>query len=994
MQIWGGYPAGRRNIYSVDSDKNVTFPANVSAPIYYDSDNTGFNIDLSSTGQAIRARGYMYLGSNSSGKYLRIGGDGGTSSFGNLTVTNGNLHMDAENAFTMYLNHYSNANVYVGNGGGFLQAYYSLRAPIFYDSDNTGYYVDPSGGSKLFDLNIEGTGNKYLYIYSTSGNEAMVRYIGGSGNSWYVGKRTTTQLVGTESFHFYSEAAGATVAGIDTAGNIFSTGSVRSPVFYDSNNTGYYADPASTSNLNRLIITARNDNYNVGSLNTTDAVSDWQSLTNTNGQFTVSQFNNFTNGSFSNHPTGVYQYGAVLSWRTANHSFQLYASHTGDLSYKTQWGNDNYSGWLTPVVYGRNGGTSSGKTIYGSVYYDTDNTAYFTDPASRSRQATIDFGDSSYYIGAGSWGMRNNTPYGYIEFGPANASHAHIYTDRSNFYFNAQVQVLGGSQINQNDIRSAVFYDQNDTGYYVDPNSTTKNANFRSYVEFADYGAGIVGTYASTRFQLVYAMGNAYKGALDGTSVSGGYGLWYSHPNAGGVAANLSNHGLMNIVNGSWHASLASSTRAVSDMRTPIYYDLDNTGYYTDPNGYSSVWRLNVQANFNSDTAGSTIYIGGQNVSTSNSLWINFHSDADVNYRIGKPAGAWTQPLEIRFYTGIRYKAHSTYGGHQFSNMSDGSLYFDVGNNAALTRSLVNFHAPIMYDYNNTNYYVDPASSSVLNADLTTDQYYARGWFRNNSSGNGLYNQATGQHFYSDEASGWNIAGNSVNSWLRFRDSYGGTIRGYLHATTNNDIGFLNQAGNWRARVVSGDYFLIEGSSARAPIFYDSNNTSYYADPASESVFNTVTFFGELNLSATGQTYVDHTGTIIFRNQSGYAASASLTTGGDFTTAANITAYGSPSDINLKENIENIPNALEKLLTLNGVNFNYKKDGSRSTGVIAQEVEKVLPEVVYEATNVEGDEQFKAVRYGNMVGLLIEAIKEQQTLINNMQDQINSLKRG
>ncbi len=80
----------------------------------------------------------------------------------------------------------------------------------------------------------------------------MVRYNGGSGSGWYVGKRTASVLVGTESFHFYSEAAGATVAGIDTGGNMFASGSHRAPIFYDYNDTGYYTDPNSYSKLRGL----------------------------------------------------------------------------------------------------------------------------------------------------------------------------------------------------------------------------------------------------------------------------------------------------------------------------------------------------------------------------------------------------------------------------------------------------------------------------------------------------------------------------------------------------------------------------------------------------------------------------------------------------------------------------------------------------------------------------------------------------------------------
>jgi hypothetical protein len=71
----------------------------------------------------------------------------------------------------------------------------------------------------------------------------------------------------------------------------------------------------------------------------------WQNLTDSVGELRVDQVNDINNGGYSNQPPSVYTYGGVLSWRTDNHSFQLYASHTGDLTFKTQWNNDNYSGW-------------------------------------------------------------------------------------------------------------------------------------------------------------------------------------------------------------------------------------------------------------------------------------------------------------------------------------------------------------------------------------------------------------------------------------------------------------------------------------------------------------------------------------------------------------------------------------------------------------------------------------------------------------------------
>ena len=93
---------------------------------------------------------------------------------------------------------------------------------------------------------------------------------------------------------------------------------------------------------------------------------------------------------------------------------------------------------------------------------------------------------------------------------------------------------------------------------------------------------------------------------------------------------------------------------------------------------------------------------------------------------------------------------------------------------------------------------------------------------------------------------------------------------------------------------------------------------------------------------------------------------------GSFTATGDVTAY---SDERLKRNIETINKPLDIVNALRGVKF--EKDGRHSTGVIAQEVEKVLPEVVH--TDAEG---MKSVAYGNVVGVLIEAIKEQQKQID------------
>ena len=104
----------------------------------------------------------------------------------------------------------------------------------------------------------------------------------------------------------------------------------------------------------------------------------------------------------------------------------------------------------------------------------------------------------------------------------------------------------------------------------------------------------------------------------------------------------------------------------------------------------------------------------------------------------------------------------------------------------------------------------------------------------------------------------------------------------------------------------------------------------------------------------------------------------------------NITATGtitSSSDITLKENIELISDPIEKVKELSGYTFNKKGEDLRLVGLIAQEVEKVLPEAVLE--NKEG---LKSVAYGNLVALLVECVKKQDERIDHLEKIIEKLK--
>jgi len=98
-------------------------------------------------------------------------------------------------------------------------------------------------------------------------------------------------------------------------------------------------------------------------------------------------------------------------------------------------------------------------------------------------------------------------------------------------------------------------------------------------------------------------------------------------------------------------------------------------------------------------------------------------------------------------------------------------------------------------------------------------------------------------------------------------------------------------------------------------------------------------------------------------------------------------AWVTYSDIRYKTNIRPISNALDKINQLEGVYFNWKSDGVQEIGLVAQQVEPIIPEVV--TTDSEG---YKSIDYGRLTSLLIEGIKEQQIQIESQGQQINELK--
>jgi len=177
---------------------------------------------------------------------------------------------------------------------------------------------------------------------------------------------------------------------------------------------------------------------------------------------------------------------------------------------------------------------------------------------------------------------------------------------------------------------------------------------------------------------------------------------------------------------------------------------------------------------------------------------------------------------------------------------------------------------------------------------------------------------------------------------------------------------------NVKAKFGAGDDLMIYHNGANSYI----NNTTgslYIRDSDGDIIIQAKNNENSIvaNNDGSVQVYYDNA-------QKLATTSAGVSVTGSMTASGNVTAY---SDERLKSSVETIPDALSKVLSVRGVTFDMNAE--RGTGVIAQELEKVLPEAVF-----DNEDGFKSVAYGNVVGLLIEAIKEQQTQIETLMDMV------
>ena len=237
-------------------------------------------------------------------------------------------------------------------------------------------------------------------------------------------------------------------------------------------------------------------------------------------------------------------------------------------------------------------------------------------------------------------------------------------------------------------------------------------------------------------------------------------------------------------------------------------------------------------------------------------------------------------------------------------------------------------------------------------------------------------------------ALGWNQSGGSAESNLWFRDNT------TSHANNKLDISSYNGTSDERVLRLHGNKLVDFNGNASAQgttFLYNSGATSYLAA-------NKYTLIGNhSNPTNTAATFYDQSGqgptisgfAVCLRTGSTPAQTAKLNSSGTFTVLGDIVAYGSPSDIRLKENIKPIKSALDKVSKLQGVTFDWKEksedilDIKEDIGFIAQDVQKVLPELVR-----ENDNGMLSMRHQGITPILLEAIKELKAEIEELKKQI------
>ena len=232
-------------------------------------------------------------------------------------------------------------------------------------------------------------------------------------------------------------------------------------------------------------------------------------------------------------------------------------------------------------------------------------------------------------------------------------------------------------------------------------------------------------------------------------------------------------------------------------------------------------------------------------------------------------------------------------------------------------------------------------------------------------------------------------------------------VVGDIYATGNITCGGSCAGGGGSSQWTTGGSGIYYDGNINVEIGQDGQSQSRYLTLWTENGSEAAQKFMEDPVYGMGLRYVANDNKLYFdrynnstsptvamtlRRDNGYVGIGTTNPGYNLEVAGDIAYTGGIYDISdarLKENIEKLTGALPKLEAINGVYFNKtgELNRGREVGVLAQDVENVLPEAVS-----EGADGYKRVDYTKLVPLLIEAVKEQQAQIETLKQEVETLK--
>jgi len=204
---------------------------------------------------------------------------------------------------------------------------------------------------------------------------------------------------------------------------------------------------------------------------------------------------------------------------------------------------------------------------------------------------------------------------------------------------------------------------------------------------------------------------------------------------------------------------------------------------------------------------------------------------------------------------------------------------------------------------------------------------------------------------------------------------------------------FIPVANNdsFNFNTTSGDTVLVSTTGQPLVIGSKDGAAFRFSGAAAALSANTITTGNRLGIGSVFYSSTEQPSEGLDVNGSArFRAIGSTASAGALHYTANGTLTTNTSDQRLKENIEPLTNSLSNVLKLSGVTYNWIGIEGKRVGFIAQEVEKVIPELVF--TNNNTEEKYKGIHQDNMVAVLVESIKEQQEMIEDLKAEITNLK--